>query len=263
MKILLSTHSLIYNDAKRALELAKELRFDGVELFTGRSLSDFDLQSLVVLQMRHEKKIWNVHVPSLAPLTGRLRIRPMKTWRLHLEKSIEFAEELGAKLLVVHPFPSSLLNGRAKRIMAFVLGELGSPTLDFSIENPGKENRLGMSFKRGLLADPEDLYEFTAGYNIGITLDTSHCAENGMDPSDFFTQYGKQINNIHLSNYARGRRYQSLSDGTINFKRFFRLLKQNNYAGCVTLETEPTNEDTVIRDMRFVMGSLGDREGVY
>lgn len=88
------------------------------------------------------------------------------------------------------------------------------------------------------LTTPEALMEFVTQTGLGITLDTTHYAQIGVDITlAAKTLYGK-VNTIHLSDYQDGSRHVYLGDGELDFCAFFKALDAAALS-LVTLESSP------------------------
>lgn len=95
---------------------------------------------------------------------------------------------------------------------------------------------------------PDDLKLFTESNNFGITLDTTHFAENGVDPSIAARILKNQIRTIHLSDSTEKSRHVFIGDGDINWKEFFTELKHIKLH-TLTLECSMTKSD--LSDMKM------------
>ncbi len=88
------------------------------------------------------------------------------------------------------------------------------------------------------LTTPEALMEFVTQTGLGVTLDTTHYAQIGVDITlAAKTLYGK-VNTIHLSDYQNGSRHIYPGDGELDFSAFFKALDAAALYS-VTLESSP------------------------
>jgi hypothetical protein len=71
-----------------------------------------------------------------------------------------------------------------------------------------------------------------------ITMDTTHLATWGMDPTEIFIRWGKRVKHIHLSNF-NGREHRRPEDGRLQLDRFLGRLTEAGYNHSVSLELHP------------------------
>ena len=82
---------------------------------------------------------------------------------------------------------------------------------------------------------PEELQEFLSGSPLGITIDTIHYAQAGVDIVRAAQVLGGRVFSVHLSDTTSGRSHLYPGDGELDFGGFFHALSRENlYA--VTLE---------------------------
>jgi sugar phosphate isomerase/epimerase len=85
------------------------------------------------------------------------------------------------------------------------------------------------------LLAPHDLEAFAAKHDLGVTLDTTHYAQMGMDIVQAAHVLKGRIRSIHLSDYIDGKSHVFIGDGDLNFADFFRTIDLST-VNCVTLE---------------------------
>lgn len=75
---------------------------------------------------------------------------------------------------------------------------------------------------------------------LGITLDTSNFAVNGVDPLDAIKAFGGRIYHTHLKDSVLGpeQRAAALGEGSLDFQAILKALKKNDYQGVYCLEYE-------------------------
>ena len=91
------------------------------------------------------------------------------------------------------------------------------------------------------LKDPEDLKSFTELYDLGITFDTTHYAEIGINIVDTLKILNKNIRTIHLSDFSDEGSHLLIGEGDINWKDFFKNLNYSNLH-TITLECSMANK---------------------
>lgn len=74
------------------------------------------------------------------------------------------------------------------------------------------------------LGTPYDLLEYTVNYDLGVTVDTTHYAQMGIDIEQAARTLGDRIRTIHLSDYLDGETHLFPGEGVLDFATFFRAL---------------------------------------
>ncbi len=73
--------------------------------------------------------------------------------------------------------------------------------------------------------------------NFGINYDLGNSASLSYNLEDEFNTYGKYIKNIHIKDRIKDGKTVRLGQGSVNFKKFFKLIKKINYKGPFILQT--------------------------
>jgi len=252
--LALSTGSLYTYGLDRVFGLAKEAGFDGMEVLVDGRWDTRQADYLGYLMDGHGLPVVSLHSPfHLISIPG---WEQDPVWRL--KRTVELAEIVGARVVVVHP-PLGWL-----RISLRVTGAsnqrgfwVGLPLFWF----------VGRSYARWLCDELEsfqrgtevtiavenmprrqigpwgfDLYQMTHLETLQrfrhLTLDTTHLATHGMDIIQTYERLAGRVAHIHLSNY-NGREHRLLQDGHLPLADFLRRLAQGDYRGIVTLELQP------------------------
>ena len=151
--------------------------------------------------------------------------------------SVQLAEEVDARLVVVHP--PYRWQVRFRKWIAESLAEFSARTgVTIGVENmfpmklPGER---GLSFHAGQELDELDR-------NPYLVLDTSHAAVAGMDILKVYRRYRDKIVHVHLSNNA-GKGWDSHlpvydEAGVLPVGEFLDLLAEDGYAGTLSLELD-------------------------
>ncbi|MBN1583035.1 MAG: TIM barrel protein [Anaerolineae bacterium] len=74
------------------------------------------------------------------------------------------------------------------------------------------------------LTDPAALMAFVAETELGVTLDTTHYAQIGIDIVQAACILGKKIRTIHLGDYVDGQTHVFIGEGDLDFTSLFRVL---------------------------------------
>ena len=253
MKFLLSTGSVKSHRIDDTLHLAHKYGFDGIELILPSVNWEPDLKLMITLCEKYNRTIYNIHAPFFAnSLFEYIANRKMLALR-SLRKSANIANQLGVKNIIVHPFPAFILKGAIKKMMLEVLTEVIEQTdACISLENLELRKLLVFKLEPYCISNHNDLYNFAKDNNFYLTLDVAHCASKNTSPSLFFEKYHDRINNIHLSDYENYQAHYSLGQGVVDFELFFDTLKRHDYNGCLTLEIDSVDENTISQNCEFI-----------
>ena len=75
------------------------------------------------------------------------------------------------------------------------------------------------------LTTPQELLAFVAPNELGITLDTTHYAQIGVDVVQAAGVLQKKITTIHLSDFVAGQAHVFIGDGELDFTSLFRVIE--------------------------------------
>jgi sugar phosphate isomerase/epimerase len=250
--IILSSGSLYNFDIATVMALAGEIGFDGLELIVDWRRETHQPGHLESLMARHKLPILAIHSPFAAGLIQGWPDDPVA----RIKQSVQLAETLGAKTVVVHP-PQRWVRlqalaaspGRTWKLSVPVPvagpGRLGRwlwhDLAEFQAQTPVKiavENmpcrRLGpIKLEPHHFAQPETLSHFQY-----LTLDTTHVGTRHPDLLGFYHQIKANVAHIHLSNY-NGRQHQLLTQGHLPLAPFLAELASDTFAGLISLELSP------------------------
>jgi inosose dehydratase len=122
--------------------------------------------------------------------------------------------------------------------------------------------------------ETEQFFDVTSASNIGLCLDTGHCAYAGGDPAVEADKYREILRFIHLKDVdakvmADVRRshknfeqaiaanaFTVIGQGSVDFPAFFAVLDKNGYSGWMVVEQDVTYGATVIPPVESVAASL-------
>jgi sugar phosphate isomerase/epimerase len=180
------------------------------------------------------------HLPtfvSIADLTEGIR----KASLTEMFKSLEVAAELNALKVVLHP---GHISGLGVFVMQTAL-HFGRKSLTAII---AKADQLGICiclenmFPRfQTYFKPEHFGEILEQFtDLKITLDTGHANIDNRDGSkllDFIRRFSHRIGHVHLSdNFGKRDDHLPIGEGTIDFDRVAKALKECGYDDTITLE---------------------------
>jgi len=87
-------------------------------------------------------------------------------------------------------------------------------------------------------ATPEDLMRFAVAHDFGVTVDTTHYGEIGMDLVQATRALKGKVHTVHLSDYADGCTHLFVGDGALDLAGFMRELDPS-VLSAITLECTP------------------------
>ena len=146
--------------------------------------------------------------------------------------SLDFAEKLGAQIMVVHSDASRKLDPRLRRK---VLGQIFSELMPYAKKlgiTIALENLSYASSGYGKnVAEFEEIFDLTDNNDLGFTLDFCHSTASGTTLS-LLENYHSRLCNIHMSN----RSHKPFIKETAGLKMLIERLGQFGYKGLITLE---------------------------
>lgn len=201
-----------------------------------------------------------------------------------VKQSVQLAEDLGARVVVVHP-PERWIRlqlilsrpaGSRKISLPLPLaswGELGcwlwhdlagyqtTTDIKITVENMPCRPFGFINLEPHHFSRPNQLNHFQY-----LTLDTTHVGTRGVDLFDFYEQVKRNVTHVHLSNY-NGREHQLLDDGNLPLAAFLGKLVRDGYDRLISLELntralQAENELALRQNLReslaFCQQSLSD-----
>jgi sugar phosphate isomerase/epimerase len=252
--VILSTGSLFNFDIDTAMALASEAGFDGIELMVDWRRETYQVEHLQKLMSRHQLPILAIHSPFAKMFMPDWPRDPVES----IQKSVQLAETLGARTVVVHPperwlrFQALMISPNQARKLSLPLpvispGRLGRwlreelPAFQAQTEvKVAVENmpcrRLGpFKLEPHHFHTPQMLNQFQH-----LTLDTTHVGTRETDLLAFHRQVEARVAHIHLSNF-NGKEHQLLHNGVLPLAALLQRLAQQAFAGLVSLELSPSS----------------------
>jgi sugar phosphate isomerase/epimerase len=249
--ILLSTGSLYNYDLSRVFRLAAEIGYDGVEVMVDTRWDSRDPRQLKRLSRDYALPIQALHSPFVPGIQdwpgdqlGRLR------------RTVALAATLGVPVVTVHlPLRLCGAEGRfhglgnrrfliplpwpRKEPFFHFLQDQGLSRMEetahvrICLENMPMGRILGMPVNAYWFNHPEELLRFPH-----LTLDTTHLATWGMEPTAVYELLRERVCHVHLSNFD-GREHRLPPDGHLSLSCLLRRLHADGYPGAVSVETDP------------------------
>lgn len=156
-------------------------------------------------------------------------------------EAAEICEEIGAKVLTVHPgnghyLINSIREYNRKQLIKAVNELLDATTnLDVAIciENMTKETYM--------LGDENEIEEFLTNLNrddVFLTFDTAHAWECKLNFESYWEKFHGYVRNIHLADITGEEKdlHPPLGTGKMDFQKFLNLVKKYNYNGLMIIE---------------------------
>jgi len=187
--VALSTSSVYPDRTPDAFEAASRLGYDGVEVMVYTDPVSQDVDVLRRLTDYHQIPVLAVHAPSLL-LTQ--RVWGLEPWE-KLRRSQELAEQLGAKVVVVHP-PFRWQRDYAVGFEAGLAAMEAETDVIFAVENMFPLRAGGRE-----IVPYAPTWDPTAMECASVTLDLSHTAASGSDALAMAGDLGTRLAHVHLA----------------------------------------------------------------
>ncbi|CCK81942.1 sugar phosphate isomerase/epimerase family protein [Desulfobacula toluolica] len=236
------------------LEKISGLGFDYLELTLDAPYAHYtkilEMENKLVNALKQHSMGLVCHLPSFvytADLTPGIREISLK----EMIHSLETAARIGAQKAVLHPSYISGLGplamktaeGYAHQSLCTIMKQADHLGIQLCFENmfPNYHSFFDPSHFTRIFKEFPDLK---------MTLDAGHA--NIDDPGktklyEFIQRFSDRIRHIHISdNSGKKDDHARVGNGTVNFKKFIRLLKQSGYDDTITLEIfSPDTKDLV------------------
>jgi sugar phosphate isomerase/epimerase len=240
--VALSTASVFPDRVADAFEIAARLGYDGLEVMVSADAVSQDIQALQRLADYHGMPVLALHAPCLL-ITQ--RVWGYEPWG-KLVRSTEAAQELGAKVVVVHP-PFRWQREYAKDFAEGLARMAEESGLVFAVENMyplragGAEVAAYAPHWNPLLMDAPQ-----------VALDLSHTAASGSDAYAMAEELGDRLVHVHMadgSGVPNRDEHLVPGRGTQPCGPVLEKLSADGYSGMVVLEVNTRRATT--RDARL------------
>lgn len=250
MKIYAQTFTLDPQTPTETISLAYQNGFEGVEIACEYPRGPLDYTHEAVLRLKRHAQECDmpliVHAPHinvrLADINPRIREASVQS----VKDGIDFASQIDARIVTIHLGSTS--KGRLKHCYESVrkaLLESLTSLMEYAekhdatvaIENVQSDSESVWQESIGKRAEEiiAVLKEISAR-NIGVTFDVGHAHTVG-DPADFAVKLAPYTVNIHLhDNDGSSDQHLVIGEGSVDFLKILRVLKENGYAGPLVLE---------------------------
>jgi sugar phosphate isomerase/epimerase len=187
--VALSTASVYPDRTSDAFEVAARLGYDGVEVMVTPDAVSQDMDALRQLADYHGVPVLAVHAPNLL-LTQRVWGR--EPWA-KLIKTKDVAEQLGARVVVVHP-PFRWQRDYARDFEQGLAAMAEETDVIFAVENMFPLRARGRE-----IVPYAPSWDPTALDCANVTLDLSHTAASGSDALAMAGELGGRLAHVHLA----------------------------------------------------------------
>jgi sugar phosphate isomerase/epimerase len=235
--VALSTASVFPDRTPDAFEAATRLGYDGVEVLVSADAVSQDVDVLRRLIDYHGIPVLAIHAPNLL-ITQRVWGR--EPWG-KLVRAKQVAEELGARVVVVHP-PFRWQRDYAKDFGAGLVRMEEETDVVFAVEN-----------MYPLRAGGAEVAPYAPHWNPvpldypHVTLDLSHTAVSGSDALAMEKELGGRLAHVHMAD-GTGIPYRDEhlipGHGTQPCAALLRKLASDRYTGTVVLEVNTRRATT-------------------
>jgi sugar phosphate isomerase/epimerase len=187
--VVLSTASVFPDRVADAFEIAARLGYDGLEVMVSADAVSQDTGALKRLSDYHGVPVLALHAPCLLVTQ---RVWGYEPWG-KLDRAREAAQELGAKVVVVHP-PFRWQRDYAAGFSAGLARMSEESDIVFAVEN-----------MYPLRAGGAELAAYAPHWNPllmdspHVTLDLSHTAASGSDAYAMAEELGNRLAHVHMA----------------------------------------------------------------
>ena len=169
----------------------------------------------------------------------------VKTAIYYGKRSIDLADTLSSKIVVVHSFVSDRLSDDVRRgVLQKVFTELNAYSsgkgVQLALENLSKGSR-------GYGKTASELKEIFDISDMGMTLDFCH-AKTMSSTLSLLETYKDKIKNIHISSDL----HRPIRRITPHLDLFFTTLINNDYKGLITIELAPRHNKKILETKRNI-----------
>jgi sugar phosphate isomerase/epimerase len=235
--VALSTASVFPDRVADAFEIAARLGYDGLEVMVSADAVSQDIQALQRLAGYHSVPVLALHAPCLLVTQ---RVWGYEPWG-KLVRSTEAAQELGAKVVVVHPpfrwqreYARDFAEGLAR--MAEESGIIFAVENMYPLRAGGAEVAAYAPHWNPLLMDAPQ-----------VALDLSHTAASGSDAYAMAEELGDRLAHVHMadgSGVPNRDEHLVPGRGTQPCGPVLEKLSADGYSGMVVLEVNTRRATT-------------------
>ena len=243
MKIGASTLATFKNSLDDSLEFIESLGIKYVELLHQYPTEEFDLDVLNSFNLDY-----TIHAPfmdvNIAALGSKSRANSIE----QIKDSIDLANQIDAKVVVVHPglipFLAREMPEEVYKVSDNSIKEIGDYSQDSGV-NTTIENM--PAFETMIYQDMNRLNETLVEFDMGMTFDIGHAHHSGISPDEM---YFDSIKHIHAhDNMGDEDSHLALGEGNIQLKDIITTFENKKYDGIYMIEVN--NKDSIKKSLEF------------
>jgi len=243
MKIGASTLATFKNSLDESLEFIESLGIKYVELLHQYPTEEFDLDILNSFNLDY-----TIHAPfmdvNIAALGSKSRANSIE----QIKDSIDLANQIDAKVVVVHPglipFLAREMPEEVYKVSDNSIKEIGDYSQDSGV-NTTIENM--PAFETMIYQDMNRLNETLVEFDMGMTFDIGHAHHSGISPDE---TYFDSIKHIHAhDNMGDEDSHLALGEGNIQLKDIITTFENKKYDGIYMIEVN--NKDSIKKSLEF------------
>ena len=248
MKIGASTLATFNNSLDSSLEFIEGLGIKYAELLHQYPTETFDLDLLNSYNLEY-----TIHAPfmdvNIAALGSKSRASSME----QIRDSIDLANEIDAKVVVVHPglipFLAREMPEEIYKVANNSIKELGKYSKDLGV-NTTIENM--PAFESMIYQDMTRLNETLVELEMGMTFDIGHAHHSGISPDEM---YFDSIKHIHAhDNMGDDDSHLPLGEGNIQLNDIINTFEKKNYDGIYMIEVN--DKDSIKKSLKYLKNNF-------
>ena len=229
INISISTGAFYKYNYKEILEIMSQSNCNQIELCLNNTFVDVPFAEIIKEIEKKNLTVLSIHTPF------EFLWKPDEDEKFWINKSINLAKSLGAKIITTHitfKEDENLEEQHKKNLIEFRNNDITVCTENmpkFTVDSPVADSFLCRS---------SELLEFLSEFGISLTYDTTHWATNEKPITDGYNLFKNHIRNIHLSDYLNGVEHKILGTGNLPVKEFIQTLQKDGYKYPLTIELD-------------------------
>jgi len=218
--LVLSTDSLKGYGLNRIFNFVKTAGYDGIDL-------SLDTKNYDSLNADYVKSLIDATGVPVVALQAPNMSSPKK-----IQNTVEMAKKLGAKIIVIQP--PKIFDFKYTQWLKNEIPKIRQKeNISIALENAPSSTFFGI-IPEHAMGNVLDLKKFKHA-----CLDTTRIAQRKEDLIRIYRVLKKFMVHIHLSNLKAGTPYYLLDKGILPIESFLTKLKQDGYAGAISLKVNP------------------------
>ncbi|WP_405290729.1 sugar phosphate isomerase/epimerase family protein [Methanobrevibacter sp.] len=231
MKIGASSLAGIEHPLEDTLEFIENLGLEYVELVHQFPTENIDVNVLESYNLKY-----SIHTPfmdvNIASVQDKSRLNSIK----QIKDSIDFANEINAEAVVVHPGLAPFLANKYFLDTVYKYSNESIEEIGKYSENQGILTTIENmpTFDGMIYQNLKDLDELLVSLDMSMTLDIGHANHAGYSPE---AMYFDSIKHIHAhDNFGDDDAHLALGEGSIELNTIINTLEKNNFDGIYIIE---------------------------